>query len=658
MTWILTAALSNAAVVALLAAPVWLVTHWARQPALTHALWVLLLVKLVTPPLVAVPLPWQVTVAEPELAALLGYTPVQRTADALSSADFDQSIAPESITDRELTNSPSPSASSTVVDKHAGTVLPTAMEQQRLPSARQGLLALIAIWFSGSMLLMFGVVRHILRFGRQVTDELCDQTVAADVKELCEELELGSSPRVMSTSSVVSPMLWGAGPFVWLVFPLGLCQRISAEERRTLLIHELAHFHRRDPWVRWLELVCGIVFWWHPVVWFARREIEAAGEECCDALVVQWSGAPRTYAHAIVSTLDFISERPVCMPPLSSGVSPVPAIQNRLTHIMRQTVAARLSRGARRLVQLACIATMLVHPFIPLIPAATFDLVGKAPAAPREQMAIRPPLPLQDVTEGTKVDKESQPNASAAPLFETLPERPTGWWSPNDNRTWASATAPDGRSRLVADAGRHVRLESLESDDQFDLSDATISCAAYLPSSDRFVTGSAEGRVQLWDAQRGEAVSLLGRIPSEIKSVAADPNGRFVASGTAAGAVLVWELSSGVIVASWTSPREQPVTSVRYSPDGTSLAAAISDWRDPSGSAVLILSAEDLLPITSIEVPGSIAAVRYDSHDTVRIVSWDGRIYGWNPAWRMIQWTASTSRALAAAAAFSPNSVL
>ncbi|MCA9056424.1 MAG: hypothetical protein KDA75_21495, partial [Planctomycetaceae bacterium] len=179
-----------------------------------------------------------------------------------------------------------------------------------------------------------------------------------------------------------------------------------------------------------------------------------------------------------------------------------------------------------------------------------------------------------------------------------------------------------------------------------------------LPSSDRFVTGSAEGRVQLWDAQRGEAVSLLGRIPSEIKSVAADPNGRFVASGTAAGAVLVWELSSGVIVASWTSPREQPVTSVRYSPDGTSLAAAISDWRDPSGSAVLILSAEDLLPITSIEVPGSIAAVRYDSHDTVRIVSWDGRIYGWNPAWRMIQWTASTSRALAAAAAFSPNSVL
>src|SRR5689334_17777522 len=40
---------------------------WKKKPALTHALWLLVLLKLVTPPLlpVAIPLPWARAEAEP-----------------------------------------------------------------------------------------------------------------------------------------------------------------------------------------------------------------------------------------------------------------------------------------------------------------------------------------------------------------------------------------------------------------------------------------------------------------------------------------------------------------------------------------------------------------------------------------------------------------
>src|SRR5262249_20361945 len=50
--------LSNVVVAALLAVLAWCVDRVCRRPALTHALWLLVLIKLVTPPFVTVPMPW------------------------------------------------------------------------------------------------------------------------------------------------------------------------------------------------------------------------------------------------------------------------------------------------------------------------------------------------------------------------------------------------------------------------------------------------------------------------------------------------------------------------------------------------------------------------------------------------------------------------
>src|SRR5215207_9193741 len=52
LSWIV----SNLALAALLAAAAWIMHRRLRQPAVAHVLWVLVLIKLVTPPLVSVPL--------------------------------------------------------------------------------------------------------------------------------------------------------------------------------------------------------------------------------------------------------------------------------------------------------------------------------------------------------------------------------------------------------------------------------------------------------------------------------------------------------------------------------------------------------------------------------------------------------------------------
>jgi hypothetical protein len=62
------------------------------------------------------------------------------------------------------------------------------------------------------------------------------------------------------------------------------------DERSTSLIlaHELAHLRRRDHWVRCLEMIVSIVYWWNPLVWVIRRQIHQAEEFCCDAWV-RWA---------------------------------------------------------------------------------------------------------------------------------------------------------------------------------------------------------------------------------------------------------------------------------------------------------------------------------------------------------------------------------
>src|SRR5947209_13740251 len=58
MDTLLYAGLGNAVTATALALVVAAVARFCRRPALVHSLWLLVLLKLVTPPIVSVPLPW------------------------------------------------------------------------------------------------------------------------------------------------------------------------------------------------------------------------------------------------------------------------------------------------------------------------------------------------------------------------------------------------------------------------------------------------------------------------------------------------------------------------------------------------------------------------------------------------------------------------
>src|SRR5262249_55879477 len=181
--------------------------------------------------------------------------------------------------------------------------------QTGVASLRAWAPVLVPVWITGSVLwfvltgLRIRRFQRLLRFAEPAPVGLQDQT-----RRLSAQLSLGSCPQVFLIPGPVAPLVWAVGSPARLFFPSALLNRLDENGRATLIAHELAHLRRRDHWVRWLELIALGLYWWLPLVWWARQRLQAAEEECCDAWVVgELPAAARAYASALLETIAFLS---------------------------------------------------------------------------------------------------------------------------------------------------------------------------------------------------------------------------------------------------------------------------------------------------------------------------------------------------------------
>ncbi len=329
MSDFLTIGLSNAVAAAVLALIALAIGAFCRRPALTHGLWLLVLVKLVTPPLVRIPVAW-LAAPEPIPAKVSLVTDEPRSAIVTFDREEPAAILllPSAPEDGLAANDAVLSVD-TVADP------PTPGTSESLPWPQFGL----AVWLAGSLgwfalaLMRLGRFRRLLRHARPASARLRERT-----RTLSQRLGLSRAPEIRLLPGRLAPMLWAAGGQPLLLVPADLLAQLRNDQLDTLLLHELAHWRRRDHWVRALEFVVLGLYWWNPVVWYARRELREAEEQCCDAWVVSTlPGTGRTYASALLDTLDFLSSAPAAVPPLASGLGQVSDLKRRLTMIMRGT---------------------------------------------------------------------------------------------------------------------------------------------------------------------------------------------------------------------------------------------------------------------------------------------------------------------------------
>ena len=225
-------------------------------------------------------------------------------------------------------------------------------------------------------------------------------------------------PTVRVVRRRVSPLVWGMTGRATMLLPSQLLHKLTDAERATLLAHELAHLKRRDHLVRLLELAALGLFWWHPVAWWARRNVERAAEHCCDAQVLElFPAQARAYAEALWTTVEFLSDTPAPLPLGASGFSQARDVKRRMEMILAQTSSRRSGRILRLLLPAIGLA---------ILPVSLRALWAEPPAgAAQVEIAIEAAEVEETAIEKSEVEKAAPANAEVAVELVQAAAQPT-----------------------------------------------------------------------------------------------------------------------------------------------------------------------------------------------------------------------------------------
>lgn len=133
--------------------------------------------------------------------------------------------------------------------------------------------------------------RHLIKYADRVTDP----AVLAVLHQCRKETGLRRIPRLLAVDHTLTPMAVGfLQPAV--IIPSRLLMPEFHEGLRFTLLHELKHLQRCDNWWLLVESLVGAVYFFHPVIYWAKRKIHEEWEQICDRHVVQITNKPASYA--------------------------------------------------------------------------------------------------------------------------------------------------------------------------------------------------------------------------------------------------------------------------------------------------------------------------------------------------------------------------
>ena len=339
--------ISNLCVSLVFAALACVVQMTGKRPFVAHLLWLLVLVKLLTPPILTIPV------------LAIPVSPAITVVGALDQDDQDDRAA-AAVQDSLWTS-----------------------EAQLLTTTWSSAVENVKTWFVlicllGSACVLAWSLLRIYRFDRllRMASEIAPPELQRVASQIAKRLGLVVTPTIYTTSAHLSPMLWWIGGRVRIFIPVDLLRELEAGQLRLILAHELAHARRRDHLVRWLEWLACVVFWWNPVAWWARRNLRAHEEVCCDALVLEsLKPDPRTYANALLSVVEYLAPAALRPPAMASEINSGGFLERRFKMIVSSNPIRKTPRWLHAFILLFAVGLLplgVAHAQDP-----DYDAVGK-----------------------------------------------------------------------------------------------------------------------------------------------------------------------------------------------------------------------------------------------------------------------------------------
>ena len=204
------------------------------------------------------------------------------------------------------------------------------------------------IWMAGALWMLARAARGHARVASlaRASEPVRDARIAAAWGEAIASGAVPPLATCRTSPEIEVPIACGlARPLVLLP---ASASAWSEATLHAVLAHELAHLRRRDPLLLAVAQVARALYWFHPLVWIALRELRAESERACDDAVLRAGERPSRYAETLLA--------------FAGGAAPEPAaalaflrprgLERRIAGIL----AAHHDRRALGPLQRACIA--------------------------------------------------------------------------------------------------------------------------------------------------------------------------------------------------------------------------------------------------------------------------------------------------------------
>jgi beta-lactamase regulating signal transducer with metallopeptidase domain len=265
------------------------------------------------------------------------------------------------------------------------------------PARAEGILQwasiLVTLWLVGVVVLSLAGFGRAWRFRRgwRSTKDAPPPWLPELADSVACRLGLRRTPPVLFHPDLPGPCVLGLlRPRVLLPKELAaewarLTPEQGAVQAEPVLAHEFAHLKRKDLWVAAAVTAVQVVYWFHPLVWWARLRLNHLTEQCCDRTVMRALGHDTAgYRRALLRCA--AGQLGIATPGLGF-VTPRNALLVRLAlleeGVRERPRQVRLATGALAAGMLACV--------LPMAPAAEDSAAAVA------EMIERPPgcLPLR-----------------------------------------------------------------------------------------------------------------------------------------------------------------------------------------------------------------------------------------------------------------------
>jgi beta-lactamase regulating signal transducer with metallopeptidase domain len=252
------------------------------------------------------------------------------------------------------------------------------------------------IWLGGSMLLLARICLARLWLARR-------RRASAPA----DEDSLGLIARWQTSFGLrrIESKVWAGlrGPVAFgvlrpaIALPPDFTARFSCAEREAMLAHEMAHLAAHDPFWWMVSDAVTALAWWHPLVWWARRQLQSAHEAAADEASALIPGGARTLAECLVRLGRELTAPDAARALGIGGNGPRSQLAARIERLLREPRAWRpLSVWARWLPQFSAMLVALASAFLPIQTGLSGSILAVlASAAPaRAEVPASTPVPV------------------------------------------------------------------------------------------------------------------------------------------------------------------------------------------------------------------------------------------------------------------------